>query len=431
MEQRVDVAVVGGGAAGIMAALSVRKSHPGLTVAIIDRTHALGRKILVCGAGRCNVTNIHLKHDAPGAHYRGAPSAFIESVFSQFGYDDIISFFRTLGVELYVERKTDIGKLFPVTDQAKTVTSILEAELADGAVGIHLSTRVVSVARVSDGFMLTLVREERGERTGQDFRLTATRVILATGGKTYPALGSDGSGYALAEDLGHAIVEPVVSAVPLVAKNPLSQVLQGSKMEMAATSVIAGRPVRTTVDDVMFTEYGLSGPAILNISRDISIRMNRDHGGDCAVSLNFFPGSDATAARAILEPRWVARPRRTLEQSLYGLFPNKVAGAIVSVIGIPRDASVSSLTEPERQRIATRLTSFVIPVSGTRGWNEGEFTAGGVASADIDPVTLESRFVPGLYFAGEVIDVDGDVGGYNLSWAWCSGAVAGRLGRRA
>lgn len=423
-----DLVVIGGGAAGQMAAISAMRHHPKCKVAIVDRTFALGRKILVCGAGRCNITNLNLNANPEQYYYCSHPE-LISNVFTEFGYESIVQFFNDLGIELYVERKTDIGKLFPTTNQAHTVTTLLVDELERCGTDIFLNHEVSELKASDSGFVLNLIQTERGEQPGASMDIAADKVILSAGGKTYPALGSNGTGYNLAESLRHYIIEPVPSALPLEAKNSLSQLLQGQKLELEVTSIISDQPIKTRTDEVMFTQYGLSGPAILNISRELSIHFNREQKSDGAVRLNFFPGKSADELRKLLTNRWQRRPDQKLRFSLYGLLPNKVVDALLQILELPGDQTVQLLKQDSIDLLINKLTAYAIKVSGTRGWNEAEFTAGGIDTAEVDPVTLESKIQPGLFFAGEILDVDGDVGGFNLSWAWCSGYVAGKLGK--
>ncbi len=426
-----DLIIIGGGAAGQMAAISAKRANPKLKVAILDRTFALGRKILVCGAGRCNVTNINLDKSIDNHYYTNNPG-FPNNALTKFGYQDILNFFDDLGVNLYVEQKTDIGKLFPTTDQAKTITGVLEEELRLLGVEVHLLTQVEKITkarnskiedRKKEEFMIeTLKLDQAGHPLSQE-TFTAEKIILSAGGKTYPALGSNGSGYSIAESFGHKIIEPVPSALPLVSKNPLSHFLQGMKLEAEVTSIINGKRIKTRTDDVMFTQYGLSGPAILNISREISIHINREQKSGVEVEINFLPGKNI---RSELEKRWKARPELTLEKSLYGLFPNKFAEALPRAIQLDHTKAVKDLSAAETHRLIESLSAFKIKIDGTRSWNEAEFTAGGVDTRDVNPDTLESKLTPGLFFCGEILDVDGDVGGFNLSWAWSSGNLAGK-----
>ncbi|MEO6728778.1 MAG: NAD(P)/FAD-dependent oxidoreductase [Candidatus Dojkabacteria bacterium] len=432
-----DLIIIGGGAAGQMAAISAKRKSPELKVAILDRTFALGRKILVCGAGRCNITNINLDKSI-NDHYYSTNPTFPERILKQFGYKDILNFFEDLGIELYVERKTNIGKLFPITDSAKTVTALLEDELDRLNIDVHLNTDVTRID------VLRQAQDDKIRNEKNRFELTASilniegkeirhssfitrNLIISAGGKTYPALGSNGSGYDISRPFGHNIIKPVPSALPLVSKNPLSHELQGVKMEIEVTSIINNKEIKTRTDDVMFTQYGFSGPAILNISREISIHINREEKSGVQIKLNFFPGKSPEQVTKLMETRWTKRPDQTLEKSLFGIFPNKIPAALLRVININKDLPVNQLSTTQRSEIIQLLTSFTADISATRGWNEAEFTAGGIDTTEINNDTLESQKIPGLYFCGEILDVDGDVGGFNLSWAWSSGYVAGLL----
>lgn len=428
---KYDLIIIGGGAAGMMAAISARRHHPDLTIAILDRTFALGRKILVCGAGRCNVTNKNLDTDAEKRYY-GASKEFVRTVIDQFGYEEIVSFFSDLGAELYLERKTTIGKLFPITNQANTITEMLIDELARNNIEIFLQTEVVHVEKTKDGFIvqtkyIPLRTEIDYERTDKLSEMHSKALILSAGGMSYPTLGSNGSGYNIAEDLGHSIVDPVPAALPIESKNELSHYLQGQKLDVEVTTIIEGKEIKTSIDEVMFTKYGFSGPAILNVSREISVQLNRLRKGNVKVRLNFFPEKSRKEAENFLKERWKKRPTQMLEKSLFGLFPNKVVMAFVDVAHIDPYIEVSKLTKKQMNDLLDVLTNFEAPIHATKGWNEAEFTAGGVDTDEINPNTMQSNLIKNLYFAGEIVNVDGDVGGFNLSWAWSSGFVAGRL----
>jgi predicted Rossmann fold flavoprotein len=413
--QTFGVVVIGGGPAGMMAALSVRQNHPDKTVAIVDKTFELGRKLLVSGAGRGNLTNIHIQNETD-THYHG-DGTFIQSVFSQFGYEDIQSFFKNIGIPLYEETKTGRGKIFPAIDNAKTVRDIFVRELEVSGVTIICKTSVHDV-RKSDS---------RWEINTDNGAYEAKIIILTCGGKTYPALGSDGSGYDLANKLGHTVNTPVPSAVPLVSKNQLSHYLQGEKMNMRVTASIEGISGSSSVGDVLFTQYGVSGPAVFDVSHDISLRINREGKTDTKLMLSFFPDMTEEALRSEIENRIQKNRERLVSEALWGLLSTKAAGAVCAFATIPKGKKAGELTSDEKETLINVLLNTELQIDATRGWNEAEFTAGGVDTKEIDPITLESLKAPGVYIAGEMIDVDGQVGGFNLSWAWSSGWVAGKL----
>jgi predicted Rossmann fold flavoprotein len=414
MKQNFVIVIIGGGAAGIMAAISAKQHHPGSRVVILDQTFALGRKILVSGAGRCNLTNSNLEK-SPEKYYNCTNPDFVKKVFDQFGYNKICDFFQDeLGVELTEDKKTKIGKIFPKTNEAKTVVALLVDYLEGLGVEIILSFRCRSVRQVSD---------KSFEITGNDGNMVRSdKLILACGGKTYPALGSDGSGFALATALGHEIIAPVPVAVPLVAKNLIFHEAQGTKLEAEIT---AGR--HKAVGDVLFTKYGLSGSAVLNISRDASVALNRDRKSGFKASLNFFPGKNDSAVKKLFTQRWKKRPAQTVLKSLIGLLPERVAMGILRICEIDAESKIKDISSAKADLLFKTMTDLEIVITDTRGWNEAEFTAGGVNIQEVKSGTLESKIINNLYFCGEILDVDGPIGGYNLSWAWSSGWVAGKI----
>ena len=375
-ESAVDVVIIGGGAAGIMAALSVKKHHPDYAVMILDKTFELGRKFLTSGAGRGNLTNVHLEH-GPDGFFHG-DQTLIQSVFSQYGYQDILAFFEDLGVPVYEEKKTSRGKIFPAIDNAKTVRDMLADVLVERGIRSVCSTIISSIQKDGDAWHII-------SNTGI---YVCRYIVIAAGGMTYPALGADGTGYDLARSLGHTIIPPVVVAVPIVSKNALSHYLQGEKMVMQTTSVIGGKNTSTAVGDVMFTQYGFSGPAIFDISHDFSVRIHREHKEDTDVRLSFFPERTREEAKEILEKRLVRHASFPVAHALWGLFTEKASGAICAVTGLPKDRLAKDMTPEEKNALLTVLTSFVAHVSDTRGWNEGEFTSGGVETSEIDIMTL-------------------------------------------
>jgi len=410
-----DTIIIGGGSSGMMAALSVKHHHLEYSVAILDKTFELGRKFLISGAGRGNVTNKKLT-DNPSDFFHGE-NVLLTSVFHQFGYADILSFFNSLGIPLAEETKTESGKMFPVVDSARTVRDILIDALLEKETTIFCSVSALKIEKKDNQWNVVSDKET----------YTANTIIIASGGKTYPALGSDGSGYQLLASVGHTIIPPVVSAVPLVSKNPLSHFLQGEKWVMRIDSFIANKKIAESIGEVLFTQYGFSGPAILDICRDISIRINREGKRDTSLRLSFFPYTSRDELEHMLLERFQKHPTLPISHCLWGLLTEKIAGAVCGVSVIPKDRIARDVTDEEKEKLIHTLTSYEASVTDTRGWNEAEFTAGGVEGSEVNPETLESKKAKGIYITGEVLDVDGPVGGFNLSWSWASGWVAGKL----
>ena len=390
-----DVIVIGGGAAGIMAAITAKRQ--GASVLVCEKMPKIGKKLLITGAGRCNLSNDVLDT----SFYNPGSQALVRSILGQFGKEAILGFFKDLGLAIYADES---GRIFPVTNQAVSVLKVLEMELERLKVTIDLGCEIKSVRAGENGFEICA-------KTGE--KEMCQKVILCAGGKSYPALGADGNGFALAAAFGHRIVAPVPSTVPLLVKDPWCHALQGQKVRASVTSRIQGKDIRTASGELLFTQYGLSGTAILDVSDEISIALNRDHKTNVSAVVDLIPFMDGNELAAELSRRLKKGIIR--ENLVEGLLPHKLSGLLRG-----------TLQDSEAAAIARLLKGKEFKVIGTRGWNEAEFTAGGIPTDEVDPVTLESKLQKGLYFAGEVLDVQGRRGGYNLAWAWASGAVAGK-----
>jgi len=387
------VIVIGGGASGIIAAIAAKRE--GARVVICERMDRLGRKILASGNGRCNLSNDKLD----SSFYNLSARRLVDSVFSRFGKNDIKGFFEELGLRFYSEE----GRVFPATNQSATVLKILEMELDRLSIPVEFDFKVSNITRFGNGF---IVLSSSGRR------VTGRAVILACGGRSYPALGSDGSAYGIAKHFGHNIIEPVPVAVPLVAKDELCHSLQGQKISARIKSLIDGKVAGESSGDILFTKYGLSGTAILDISREVSIAINRKRYPTIEISVDMAPFMTETELAHELSKR--IRNKIPAEDLLAGILPNKFGPAMKEVLR-SKDAGL----------IVKALKDKRFKITGTRGWNEADFTAGGVDVKEVDEKNLGSIIRKGLYFAGEMLDVDGKRGGYNLAWAWASGYITG------
>lgn len=390
-----SVIVIGGGASGLSAAIAAGRK--GVTVTLCERSDRLGRKVLASGNGRCNLTNDILN----SALYNPAAERLVRSVFSRFGNDHIRELFRSLGLFLHSEE----GRVFPVTNQAASVERALENEIERLGVQVERFFEVSSISEDprSDRFVVAA-------KSGKSIR--GRRVVIACGGSSYPSLGSDGSGYRLAGAMGHKIIEPVPACVPLVLKDRLCHTLQGQKIRSRVSSIIRGETLASSDGDLLFTKYGLSGTAILDVSESISIAINRDRIKDVAVLVDMAPFISEEVLMEEIKRRRSGRIRP--EDLLTGILPNKFGQALVDILSPGRAADIIS-----------SIKKRIFKVTGTRGWNEAEFTAGGVALDEIDPADLQSTKKRGIFFVGEMVDVTGKRGGYNLAWAWASGYLAG------
>jgi len=407
-----DILVIGAGAAGLFAATWAGRTAAAagrrLSIAVIDSARRPGAKILVAGGGRCNVTHRQVTE----ADYAGSSAAAIRKVLGRFTVADTVAFFGAAGVEFKTE---ETGKLFPVSDSARTVLEALLREAGRaGAVLVH-PARATAIDKHGGRFV---VRTEAGD-------FPARRLILCTGGMSLPKSGSDGRGLALAEGLGHTLNRPLVPAlVPL--RLPAGHWITGlSGLTLPAEVTLRagnGKRLFATAGSMLCTHVGLSGPAILDISRHWLVGRAADPG--VALWLNWLPGeSPESLDRALVE-----RQGRGALALLRERLPDRLARVACEQAGA---APTGDLSREARRRLTALVTATPLEIAGDRGFAVAEATAGGVPLAEVRLDSMESRVCPGLFFAGEVLDVDGRIGGFNFQWAWASGFAAGRGAARA
>jgi predicted Rossmann fold flavoprotein len=404
--ERVDVAVVGAGAAGLMAAIQARRAHPSCRVRVLDGARTLGAKILVSGGARCNVTH----HEVDETAFAGSSPKAIRKVLRRFGVAETVAFFRDLGVAL---KKEETGKLFPVTDRARTVLDALLGAARQAGVEVRHPWRVTGLESAGDGFRLA------SPGAGP---LEARCVVVATGGRSLPKTGSDGGGYALVRGLGHSLTPRIFPGlVPLTL--PRDHVLCGlSGLSAPATLEVrtaASRRLASFTGSTLCAHFGLSGPAVLDISRYFIDARLDDAGARLVASR--LPGEKPDELERSLQGLGPQTIGRWLGQRL----PERLARALCSAAGVDWAVPGHQLTREARRALVRTVTVMDLPVTGDRGFGVAEVTAGGVPLAELDLDTMESRRRPGLWLCGEICDVDGRVGGFNFQWAWASGYVAG------
>jgi predicted Rossmann fold flavoprotein len=406
------IAVVGAGAAGLATAIfAARRGVPGPIVAL-EGAPRLGAKILVSGGGRCNVTNrVVTERD-----FRGGSRNVVRRVLRAFSAEAAVDFFREIGVPLHEEED---GKLFPDSNRARSVLDALVEEAERRSVVIRPGHRVSSVARTGEGFRL---ETSRGT-------VAADRVVLATGGLSLPKTGSDGAGYGFATSLGHTLAPRTPALVPLVLDGSFPTGLAGVSHEVELT--IRGRRAVRQRGAMLWTHFGVSGPAALDASR-IWHAMVRDE-PPVRVTARLVPDRDFAGLEAALIDGARESPHVALKTALAAWLPVRVGEAIAAAIGVPPDARLGRLTRDARRTVIRALLEWELPVRDSRGWNFAEATAGGVELDEVEPATMASRRTPGLFLVGEMLDVDGRLGGFNFQWAWSSGWVAARglLGGRS
>jgi predicted Rossmann fold flavoprotein len=402
------VIIVGAGAAGLATAIFTRQLHPDVNVLVLDGAARPGAKILVSGGSRCNVTNTRVSE----RDFWGGRSTFIRHVLRSLTVEDTVAFFARLGVPLHEEEH---GKLFPGSNRSRDVLNALLGECARLGVDLRSSHRVTSIARADDGF---LVHTARGP-----FR--AARVVLATGGCALPKSGSDGAGYAFAESLGHTIVATTPALAPLVLDDArsLHRRATGVSHDAELTVWVDGRPSIRLRGSLLWTHFGISGPVALNASRHWA--RARLEQRDVRLTVSFYAGRTFDDLDRWLRDAAHARPRAGIATLLTGL-PGSLAAALSDLCGISKDVVGAQLTRDDRRRLAHALAAWCAPVVDTRGYTFAEATAGGVSVDEIDAGTMASKVCRGLYLVGEVIDVDGRLGGFNFQWAWSSARNAAR-----
>ncbi len=430
MDQSSQVVIVGGGAAGLMAA--GQAAVAGARVLLLERTARLGTKLRITGKGRCNLTNTaelddFIQHFAfpdqaemPGGLPGGDSRLFVRNVFARFFAPDLLAFFEDLGLATVVERG---GRVFPVGGNsssgmagANQVAEALARFALEQGVQIRLQSRVARLLHEDD--RLLGVALEDGER------ISGGAVIIATGGASYPKTGSSGDGYWLAEQVGHKVVPIRPALVPLVVSGTEPQAMMGlSLRNVEVRLLLDGREVARDFGEMLFTHYGISGPIILTLSGPAVVRLGRGH---LEAAINLKPGLSPEKLDSRLRRDLDQYGKRTYRNLLKGLLPQKMIDVVAARSGIPPHKPGHQITAVERRRLRDLLHDFRLTIVGHRPLEEAIVTAGGVDTREIDPRSMASRLVGGLYFAGEVLNVQADTGGYNLQAAFSTGYVAGR-----
>jgi predicted Rossmann fold flavoprotein len=404
-----DVVIVGAGAAGLAAAIFAAEGAPGARIVALEGARSIGAKILISGGGRCNVT-----HDVVTPEdFNGVPPV-VRNVLAAFGVRATVDWFASLGVEL---RREDTGKLFPVSNKAATVVHALVERCR--ALGVALATghRVHDVTRDEHDLV---VHHAHGA-------VRAPRVVMATGGRSLPKSGSDGTGWEIVRRLGHTVTATHQALVPLVF-TPGSPFVELAGVSHAAelSTFAAGRRVDRRAGSLLWTHVGASGPVVMDASRHWVIAAAAGAGPELRMSV--YPGEDFTAVDRRLTTAAHARPRLSLARLVSEQVPERAATVLVRLAGVEPATPIARLTRDERRRVVHALTALALPVERPRGWNYAEVTAGGVPLAEVDHRSFGSRIVHGLYLVGEMLDCDGRIGGFNFQWAWSSAwAAAGGL----
>ena len=401
---KFDGIVIGGGAAGMMSAITAARS--GSRVLLLERNGRLGKKLLITGKGRCNVTNDCSAQEVLQNVPRNG--RFLYSAMTAFPPERAKTFFEENGCPLKTERG---NRVFPQSDKAQSVLTSLERSMREAGVEIRVERAVHILTREN---RVSGVQTENGS-------FAAKWVILATGGVSYPATGSTGDGYAMAKELGHTVVEPVGNLVPLEIAGDDCPDMQGLSLRNVGVKLLndKGKILYQDFGELLFTHFGVSGPTVLSASCHLK-------GESCRLVLDLKPALNAGKLDARILRDLDMYRNRTMENALTDLLPRSMIPVVLRRLEIPAGLQANALTKQKRRELVDLLKSFSLPVLGKRPVSEAIITSGGIRVSEIDPKTMESKRIPGLYFAGEIIDCDAYTGGFNLQIAWATAVAAGK-----
>lgn len=406
------VVIVGAGASGLMAGIAAARA--GAQVTILEHTPQIGKKIRVTGNGRCNLTNT----DQSPEHYRGTHPEFAMEALRQFSMADTVKFFGELGI--YTKNRN--GYLYPHSDQAADVAEVLMAENEHQHVKISCNSVVRSI-HVNDRTGAGNEKDQRFLIETESWTYPADALILCTGSKAAPKTGSDGSGYPLAEQLGHRIITPLPALVQLKAAGKEFQKLAGIRAEAKVTLRVEDTPVCSDQGEVQLTGYGISGIPVFQVSRFAAEALEQQK--KVQVWLDFFPEFTADNLMTFFKQRIQQISYKRMGQFFTGMLPGKLSEVLLIKAGLKASAPVGRLSPEGMMKLILLLKAYPVDITGTNSFDQAQTCAGGVDTREVDPGTMESGIVPGLYLAGELLDIDGACGGYNLQWAWTSGYIAG------
>lgn len=407
-----QIIIIGGGASGLMAAITAARE--GADVTILEHMDRVGKKILTTGNGRCNMTNLSLRPE----YYRCSQKQFPMKVLDRFSVWDTLAFFDELGIVT----KSKNGYIYPNSEQASAVLDCLRMEVEHLNIKVLLEIQIQKINKTGKkGQEMFVVHTDRGVFQG-------SRLILATGSKAAPATGSDGSGYELARQFGHTVIRPLPALVQLRCDGKYFKHLAGIRCEAVIKLVSDGKTLAADEGELQLTDYGISGIPTFQVSRFASVALSE--GRQVTAVIDFFSSKSMDDTRLFLKKRASAMSYRTAGDFLIGVLNKKLAGVLLKLSGIALDQPVGSIQREEFEKLTMNLKQFKTRVTATNSFEQAQICCGGVDTRELRPETMESKLVSGLYLTGELVDVDGICGGYNLQWAWSTGAIAGRSAGR-
>ncbi len=400
--KKYDAAVIGGCAAGMVAAIAAKRKNPKLNIVIAEKLPRLGKKILATGNGRCNLTNLNAKSE----DYANSP--FVDVVFAKFPPEKVIAFFESMGLLTYSDSE---GRVYPRSNMAASVLDALRFEIDALGIDVICDTAVTDVKKSKSGFILNNSIECR-------------RLLVATGGKASPSQGSDGSGYNLAESLGHSVTKLYPALVPLTVNGNV-KALKGVRARNVKLTLKNSRVLKTTCGELLFTDNGISGIAAMELAAEAEKSISSVK-QKTFTSIDFLPDLQENELINYLLKIKNIKGSNSMDMLFAGVLPKAIGVEICKASKLyKQDKTISQLNRNEIASVAKKAKCFELEISGTKGFANAQVTSGGVSVNEINPSTMESKLCNGLYFAGELIDVDADCGGYNLQWAFASGLLAG------
>lgn len=403
-----DIAVIGGGPAGMIAA--GRAAETGAKVVLIEKNKSLGTKLLITGKGRCNITQANF-NDKDFIAKLGDKGKFLFSSLNAFGPEDVINFFEEKGLKTKIERG---GRVFPASNKSLDVLNVLLGYLRKNKVKILFGKKVIGFG-LNEGNIeyVKLIKE----------KIYARNYIIATGGKTYPETGSTGDGYKWAKELGHKLINPTPALVPIKTRESWLKNLQGLSLKNVRINVIQdGKKADSRFGEMLFTHFGLSGPIILDVSKNIRELLNK---GEVTIELDLKPALDFTELDQRLQRDFAKFSTKAFKNYLPELLPKKSINTMIYLSGIGSQEKLNTISREQRKKFVKLLKCIKINVKSIMGFDEAIITSGGVNLKEIDPKTMQSKIVENLFLAGEIIDLDGPTGGYNLQICWSTGFAAG------
>ena len=390
-----DLVIIGAGASGMAAALSAKKENPKAKVLILEALPRVGKKILATGNGRCNLTNFSATPESYG-------NPFVASVIKQYPPEKIVSFFSSIGLESVSDSES---RVYPMSNMASSVLDCLRFEIERLGIEVLTETKAESVKSVNGIFII-------------NSKIRTKKLIVSAGGKASPSQGSDGSGYELLRSLGHRITPLYAGLVQLTVKENL-RTLKGIRVKAGVTlENKSGKALDSSSGEILFADYGLSGIAVMDISRSVKNE-------NCICELNVLPELSAADVYTFIERSKKRNPSQSAEDALTGIIPRMLGHYLIKMVGLSADIRLSELKEQQIHSLADKLKHLTFNVTGTKGFDNAQITVGGADVTEFNEATLESRKVRGLYCTGEILDVDAPCGGFNLQWAWASGLAAG------